>query len=130
MARVDWERHSIPSTGRDAWRGTHRRARTRSKNAPWPVARRFADLLVKRFGPNPDQTPGYCGHPEIELALVRLYRLTNEPSYLELSRFFINQRGQEPNFFDLEAAARLDSEPFRPNHPGSPYAYMQAHKPI
>jgi uncharacterized protein len=94
------------------------------------VARRFADLLVKRFGPNPDQTPGYCGHPEIELALVRLYRLTNEPSYLELSRFFINQRGQDPNFFDLEAAARLDSEPFRPNHPGSPYAYMQAHQPI
>jgi DUF1680 family protein len=94
------------------------------------VARRFADLLVKRFGPNPDQTPGYCGHPEVELALVRLYRLTDEPSYLELSRFFINQRGQEPNFFDLEAAARLDSEPFRPNHPGSPYAYMQAHQPI
>jgi uncharacterized protein len=94
------------------------------------VARRFADLLVKRFGPRSDQTPGYCGHPEIELALVRLYRLTNEPSYLELSRFFIDQRGQEPNFFELEAASRLDLAPFRPNHPGSPYAYMQAHQPI
>jgi uncharacterized protein len=94
------------------------------------VARRFADLLVKRFGPHSDQTPGYCGHPEIELALVRLYRLTRERSYLELSRFFIDQRGQEPNFFELEAAARLDSKPFRPNHPGSPYAYMQAHQPI
>jgi uncharacterized protein len=94
------------------------------------VARRFADLLVKRFGPHSGQTPGYCGHPEIELALIRLYRLTNEPSYLQLSRFFIDERGQEPNFFDLEAAARLDSDPFRPNHPGSPYAYMQAHQPI
>jgi uncharacterized protein len=94
------------------------------------VARRFADLLVKRFGPDRDQIHGYCGHPEIELALMRLYRLTNEPSYLELSRFFVDQRGQDPNFFDLEAAARLDSEPFRPNHPGSPYAYMQAHQPI
>jgi DUF1680 family protein len=94
------------------------------------IARRFADLLVKRFGPRSEQTPGYCGHPEIELALVRLYRLTNEPSYLELSRFFIDQRGQEPNFFELEAMARFDSEPFRPNHLGSPYAYMQAHQPI
>jgi uncharacterized protein len=94
------------------------------------VARRFADLLVKRFGSGPDQIPGYCGHPEIELALMRLYRLTNEPSYFELSRFFIDQRGQEPNFFEIEAAARLDSQPFRPEHPGSPYAYMQAHQPI
>lgn len=94
------------------------------------IARRFADLLVKRFGPDRDQIPGYCGHPEIELALVRLYRLTNDPSYLQLSRFFVDQRGQDPNFFDLEAAARLDAKPFRPNHPGSPYAYMQAHQPI
>jgi DUF1680 family protein len=94
------------------------------------VARRFADLLVKRFGPDPNQIPGYCGHPEIELALVRLYRLTNEPSYLELSRFFIDRRGQDPNFFDIEATARLDAKPFRSNHPGSPYAYMQAHQPI
>jgi DUF1680 family protein len=94
------------------------------------VARRFADLLVKRFGPGPDQISGYCGHPEIELALMRLYHLTNEPSYFELSRFFVDRRGQEPNFFDLEAAARFDSKPFRPEHPGSPYAYMQAHQPI
>ncbi|HZC35773.1 MAG TPA: beta-L-arabinofuranosidase domain-containing protein, partial [Chthoniobacterales bacterium] len=92
------------------------------------VARRFADLLVKRFGP--DQIPGYCGHPEIELALVRLYRLTHDPSYLRLSQFFIDRRGQDPNFFDLEATARLDAKPFRPSHPGSPYAYMQAHQPI
>jgi len=94
------------------------------------IARRFADLLVQRFGLGSDQIPGYCGHPEIELALVRLYRLTNDENYLNLSRFFINQRGQEPNFFDLEAKARLDSKPFRPNHLGSPYAYMQAHQPI
>jgi uncharacterized protein len=94
------------------------------------VARRFADLLVKQFGPDHDQIPGYCGHPEIELALMRLYRLTHDPSYLQLSRFFIDRRGQEPNFFDLEATARLDAKPFRPNHPGSPYAYMQAHQPI
>jgi uncharacterized protein len=94
------------------------------------IARRFADLLVRRFGAGAEQIAGYCGHPEIELALMRLYRLTGEQSYFELSRFFVDRRGRDPNFFELEALARLDSKPFRPEHPGSPYAYMQAHQPI
>ncbi|MBE5785937.1 MAG: glycoside hydrolase family 127 protein [Clostridiales bacterium] len=33
------------------------------------------------------------GHPEIELALVKMYRFTGEKRYLDLSRFFIDQRG-------------------------------------
>ena len=37
----------------------------------------------------------YPGHPEIELALVRLYRVTGEKRYLKLSKFFIDQRGQK-----------------------------------
>ena len=94
------------------------------------VAKRFADNLAVRFGPRPGQIRGYCGHPEIELALLRLYHLTRERHYLDLCRYFINERGQSPNFFDQEAVARLDSRPFRTGHPGSPYAYMQAHEPI
>jgi DUF1680 family protein len=94
------------------------------------VARRFADHIAARFGPEPGQIRGYCGHPEIELALLRLYHLTKERRYLDLCRYFINERGQSPNFFEQEAVARQDSRPFRPNHPGSPYAYMQAHEPI
>ena len=94
------------------------------------VAKRFADSLVARFGRASGQIRGYCGHPEIELALLRLYYLTREPRYLELCRYFIDERGRSPNFFDQEAVARLDSRPFRTGHPGSPYAYMQAHVPI
>jgi uncharacterized protein len=94
------------------------------------VARRYADLLCERFGKGPGKIPGYCGHPEIELALIRLYRLTGETRYLELSRFFIDERGRAPVYFDLEKIERLDLREFRPNHPGSPYAYMQAHEPI
>lgn len=41
---------------------------------------------------------GYDGHQEIELALVKLYQLTGEERYLKLSSFFINERGQQPNF--------------------------------
>jgi DUF1680 family protein len=94
------------------------------------VAQRFADHLVGRFGRGPDQLRGYPGHPEVELALLRLYDVTKDRRYLDLCRYFINERGQTPNYFEQEAVARLDTRPFRPNHPGSPYAYMQAHEPI
>jgi DUF1680 family protein len=40
-----------------------------------------------------DRKPGAPGHPEIELALVELYRATGERPYLELAQFFIDQRG-------------------------------------
>jgi DUF1680 family protein len=52
------------------------------------VARRLADHLVARFAEE-----GTCGHPEIELALVELYRVTGERSYLALAQAFIDRRG-------------------------------------
>ena len=94
------------------------------------IALRLADHLATVFGAGSHQLPGYCGHPEIELALIRLYRLTHEQRFLDLSRFFVEQRGKKPHYFDREAVERLDSTPFRPTHPVSPYAYMQAHAPI
>ena len=94
------------------------------------IAIRLADHLAAVFGAGSNQMPGYCGHPEIELALIRLYRLTQEQRYLDLSRFFVEQRGTKPHYFDREAIERLDSTPFRPTHPVSPYAYMQAHQPL
>ncbi|MET9020624.1 beta-L-arabinofuranosidase domain-containing protein [Actinopolymorpha sp. NPDC004070] len=56
------------------------------------VARRFADHLVEVFlrGGN----PGIDGHPEIETALVELYRLTGERSYLDLSLHLVDERGK------------------------------------
>ncbi len=56
------------------------------------IATRFADLLGATFGP--DKRQGTCGHPEIEMALVELYRVTHRPAYLELAKFFIGQRGK------------------------------------
>ncbi len=56
------------------------------------VATRFADHIASIFGP--DRRHGTCGHPEVEMALVELYRVTGQQRYLELARFFIDQRGQ------------------------------------
>lgn len=55
------------------------------------VARAFADLAVARFGPDGD--PQVCGHPEIEMALVELFRETGERSYLDLATAFVDRRG-------------------------------------
>jgi len=53
---------------------------------------RLADHIASVFGP--DKRLGTPGHPEIEMALVELYRTTGEEKYLHLSRFFIDNRGK------------------------------------
>jgi len=94
------------------------------------IAVKYADYIERTFGPGAGQLNGYCGHPEIELALIRLYRLTRDERYLKLTRFFVEQRGRQPHYYEQERINRLDLRPFRPGHPESPYAYMQAHKPV
>ena len=66
---------------------------------------RCADFIDARLGPGPGKKRGYDGHPEIELALVKLYRATGERRYLKLAKFFIDERGQRPNYFDRETKA-------------------------
>lgn len=63
---------------------------------------RYADYIDSVFGPGPYKRDGCPGHEEIELALVKLFRVTGNRRYLELSKFFIDQRGQKPSFFQKE----------------------------
>ena len=64
---------------------------------------RLANHIVSNFGPEINKRKGYPGHPEIELALLKLYRVSQDRRYLRLAEFFINQRGRKPWYFDLEA---------------------------
>jgi DUF1680 family protein len=88
---------------------------------------RYADHIAEVLGPKPAQRHGYCGHEEIELALVKLARVTGNKKYLEVARYFIDQRGQQPHFFDEEARAR-GANP-RDFH-FKTYEYNQSHKPV
>lgn len=55
------------------------------------VALKFATLLDERFGPN--GAPGYCGHPELELALVKLASVTGDQRWFRLSQLMVDRRG-------------------------------------
>ncbi len=50
--------------------------------------------------------PGVPGHPEIELALMKLYRITGDKMALGLCAHFLNKRGQDPELFIREADNR------------------------
>lgn len=56
------------------------------------VAKKSADLLVTTFAAGKMELPP--GHPEVELALVKLYRATGDERYLNLAKFFIEVRGR------------------------------------
>jgi DUF1680 family protein len=90
---------------------------------------RYADYIATVFGDDPSKKRGYDGHPEVELALVKLYQATGNRSYLELSKFFVDERGQQPYFFDLEAKEREDTQATH-RKSNRLYDYFQAHLPV
>lgn len=90
------------------------------------AARRFADYIYSRFGTEEGKIHGYPGHEIAEMALVRLYEVTKDPKYLELSKYFVDERGKRPYYFDGEA----DHIPAPADADKERYAYNQAHKPV
>jgi len=69
------------------------------------VACRLADHIDSVFGPSPKRL-GYPGHPEIELALIKLWRATGQDRYFKLAQFFVENRGRK--FFADEHKTPLD----------------------
>lgn len=72
------------------------------------VARRYADCIDSVFGPEEGKIRGYCGHPEIELALYRLHAATGEVRYRNLATFFVEERGRNPGYFDGKVPLGFD----------------------
>lgn len=80
------------------------------------TAIKFADLICDTFGE--DKIKGYPGHEIAEMALVELYDITKEKKYLNTAKFFIEERGKKPYYFDIERGRKTDKDN---------YHYNQAH---
>jgi len=91
------------------------------------VMMRYMDHIATVFGPGPGQKRGYCGHQEIELALVKLYHATGIRKYLDLATYFIDERGAQPHYFDTECIARGEDPK---SYGQGTYEYSQSHLPV
>lgn len=70
---------------------------------------------------------GCPGHPEIELALVKLYRATSDEDCLKLAEHFVNVRGVDPDYFRREVESR-DWRVWGAD--GNDIYYQQSFKPV
>ncbi|TDZ25655.1 Non-reducing end beta-L-arabinofuranosidase [Colletotrichum orbiculare MAFF 240422] len=98
---------------------------------------RYITHIRARFGPDAGQLRAYPGHPEIELALLRVYSATGNRDAYDLARFFLGERGNPAgqagqHFYDWEAEQRDEPRWKRPNSwpMDRSFWYCQAHAPI
>jgi DUF1680 family protein len=69
---------------------------------------------MNNFGPEPSKKHGYPGHPEIELAILRLYQVTKDPRHLQFAKYLLSERGvtrpdlDNQRYFTWEAKQRDD----------------------
>jgi uncharacterized protein len=83
------------------------------------VAIKSADLVTRVFGSAAGQLRGVPGHQEIEIGLIKLYRITGNEKYLAQAKYFLDDRGN--------AGAR---ELYVYGKDGSNKVYTQDHKPV
>lgn len=70
------------------------------------IMMKYADCVIAEFGPGKPHGLDCCGHPEIELALMRLAEASQEPRFADLAKHFLDVRGRDPERFrDKRAVA-------------------------
>lgn len=98
---------------------------------------KYVSLLCDLIGPEAGKRHAYPGHPEIEIALIRLYQVTGNPDHLKLAEYFVDERGSPKgqdgtHYYTWEAERRGERPYERPGYYPKPksYWYNQAHAPI
>lgn len=95
MGKERWERlnsHELYNLGH-LYEAAVAHYQSTGKRTLLHVAVKSADLICKVFGPNAGQKRVPSGHPIVEMALVKLYRVTGEEKYLNLAKFFLDETG-------------------------------------
>ena len=89
---------------------------------------RYTDCIDRHIGPEEGKLHGYPGHEIPEMALVRLYAITKDEKHLKLAKYFIDQRGQKPLYFDEEN--KLHNNDFYWHDSYFQFQYYQAGKSV
>lgn len=98
---------------------------------------KFADFIYDWFVGK--DTKGYPGHEIAEMGLAKLYQETGNKKYLELAKYFVDHRGEQPYYFDVERSRPLGEENENSPQPvvfydteetKLKYHYNQAHLPV
>jgi DUF1680 family protein len=103
------------------------------KPKPWP---QNIACFAKTFGPDPTQLHGYPGHPELELAVLRLYAVTSDACHLSFARYLLEARGvvrddqDGRSYFPYEARQRGDVTVPHTMDSIDEQEYNQSHLPI
>ncbi len=89
------------------------------------VAVKMADHIDSIFGDSDGKSMGYPGHPEIELALIKLWRATGEKRYIDLAWFFLDNRGK--GIFNVDPSLPLKSDYFQDDMPIRDHSEIKGH---
>lgn len=103
---------------------------TTSNKEALDIAVKLADFLDLYFGNTKDKTFGYDGHEEIEIGLIKLYRLTGEKRYLDLAVFFLDARGKDKDYFRRQVKTDGTDNPVIPGMKLFDPEYAQDHLPV
>ena len=90
---------------------------------------RFADLICDTFGTKEGQIHGYPGHQEVEIGLIKLFRVTGKKQYLDTAKYFIESRGVGENYF-LKEMSKPDYKLIFPEFANYDTKYSQSHMPV
>lgn len=90
---------------------------------------RFADLICNTFGGEEGKLHGYPGHQEVEIGLVKLYEVSGNKKYLEMAKYFIEERGKGENYF-LKEMKEPGFQHIFPEFHHYDTKYSQSHMPV
>ena len=89
---------------------------------------KFADCIDSLIGPEEGKLHGYPGHEIAEMALFRLYAITKNEKHLNLAKYFINERGKPPLYFEEEVKKHGNNFYWKDSY--VQYQYYQAGRPV
>jgi len=89
---------------------------------------KYVDCVDRHIGREEGKLHGYPGHEILEMALVKLYEITNNEKHLRLAKYFIDERGRQPLYFEEEG--KTHNNPMHWERTWMKYQYYQAGKPV